>query len=239
MAEKSIRILIVEDDEGNALLEQKVLSDHFRDCSVDIARNGAECMRLLEQERGYDVVLLDQNLPDTKGLLLFEKYRKAGFGIPTIIVTGAGNEEIAVEATKMGAYDYVVKAVDLGYLQTLPSVIQKSLARRRMEEELKEARAKEIELERLEAVHEIVVSLSHEINNPLCVILGTAELILMRAQQFDGETVNELKRIEQQAQRIKELTHKLNEIDHLYTTSYIEGCTMIDIEKSAEGAEAK
>jgi len=232
--EKSIRILIVEDDEGNALLEQDTVSDHFRDCSVDIARNGAECMKLLKQ-KDYDVILLDQNLPDTKGLSLFEKCRKAGFDIPTVMVTGTGNEEIAVEAMKMGAHDYIVKTIDLGYLKTLPLVIQKSLARRRMERELEEARTKEIELERLKAVREIVVSLSHEINNPLCVVLGIAQLMLLRARQFDRKTVDQLKSIEQQAQRIQELTHKLNQIDRLYTTSYAEGCTMIDIERSAGG----
>lgn len=234
MAEESFRVLIVEDDEGNALLEMEAINGHFRDCSIDIARDGAECMRLLGQKE-YDIILLDQGLPDIRGLSLFEKYRKAGYDIPTVMVTGTGNEEIAVEAVRLGAYDYIIKTVDLGYLKTLPLAVQKSIARRQMEQEVQRARAKEIELERLRAVREIAVSLSHEINNPLCAILGTVQLVLSHSQQFDEDTVDDLKIIEQQTKRIKELMARLRRIDHLYTTTYLKECSMIDIAKSAGG----
>ncbi|RKY57687.1 MAG: hypothetical protein DRP95_06700, partial [Candidatus Latescibacterota bacterium] len=115
------RILIVDDDRGNALLAKEAIEGYFGNCSVDIAGNGKECMRLLGQ-KAYDVILLDQSLPDVEGLLLFNKYKKAGFDIPTVMVTGTGNEEIAVEAMKAGGYDYVVKTAGLGDWKTLPFV---------------------------------------------------------------------------------------------------------------------
>lgn len=233
---KPIRVLIVDDDRGNALLAEEAIVSYFGDCSVDIASNGEECMRLLSQNV-YDVILLDQSLPDIEGLLLFDKYKKAGFDIPTVMVTGTGNEEIAVEAMKAGVYDYVVKTADLGYLKTLPFVVQESLRRRQMEEELERAREREVELERLKAVREIVITLSHEINNPLTVILGAVELMLMHSRKFDDETVAQLKMIEMNAQRIKKLVHKLNKINRLYTTPYLGKEMMIDVERSAKGDE--
>ncbi|RLG54533.1 MAG: hypothetical protein DRN95_08640 [Candidatus Hydrothermarchaeota archaeon] len=226
-----VRILIVDDDRGNALLAKEAIEGYFGNCSVDIAGDGKECMRLLSQ-KAYDVILLDQSLPDTEGLVLFNRYRKAGFDIPTVMVTGTGNEEIAVEAMKAGVYDYVVKTADLGYLKTLPFVVQESLRRRRMEREIEKAREREIELERLKAVREIVITLSHEINNPLTVILGAVELMLMHSRKFDDETVTQLKMIERNAQRIKELVHKLNKINRLYTTPYLGKEMMIDVERS-------
>ncbi|HID11985.1 MAG TPA: response regulator [Candidatus Latescibacteria bacterium] len=112
------RILIVDDDRGNALLAKEAIASYFGNCSVDIAGDGKECMRLLGQ-KAYDVILLDQSLPDVEGLLLFNNYKKAGFDIPTVMVTGTGNEEVAVEAMKAGVYDYVVKTADLGYLKEI------------------------------------------------------------------------------------------------------------------------
>ncbi|RKY62574.1 MAG: hypothetical protein DRP95_01260 [Candidatus Latescibacterota bacterium] len=233
-----IRVLIVDDDEGNAILAREAISSYFENCSVDIACDGEECMRLLGQKT-YDVILLDQTLPDIEGLSLFDKYKKAGFDVPTVMVTGTGNEEIAVEAMKAGVYDYVVKTADLGYLKTLPFVVQESLRRRQMERELEEARMREVELERLKAVREIVVTLSHEINNPLTVILGTVELMLMRSHKFDEKTVAQLRRIEKHTRRIRDLVHKLNNISQLYTKPYLGKEMMIDVEKSAGNGERR
>ena len=102
----------------------------------------------------------------------------------------------------------------------------------RMEEELEKARLEEIEMERFKAVTEMAVSLSHEINNPLCVISGTAQLMLMRSEELDEDIVNQLKTIWEQSKRIGALTLKLTLIESVITTPYAQGLTMIDIEKS-------
>lgn len=57
--------------------------------------------------------------------------KSEGCEIPLIIVTGAGNEEIAVEAMKRGAYDYIVKSPDPGYIEILYLVIKQSVERHR------------------------------------------------------------------------------------------------------------
>ena len=105
--------------------------------------------------------------------------------------------------------------------------------RNRMEEELNKARLEEIEMERFKAVTEMAVSLSHEINNPLCVISGTAQLMLLHSKELDKDVVDQLETIWQQSKRIGALTLKLTKIESLITTPYAQGLTMIDIGKSA------
>ena len=232
MAEEHLRILIVEDDEGNALLAEDALSDYFTNCSVDIAASGKACLERLRGNGKYDAMLLDQNLPDAKGTTLFKQSAEEGVGVPTIMVTGAGNEEVAVAAMKLGAYDYIVKTADLGYLKMLPLAVEKSIEKRNMEAQLEEARKKEIELERLRAVQQIAISLSHEINNPLTSIMGMAQLLLMTPETFDEESIAQLKWIEDSAKRIAHITRKLNELERLEVTSYVGKDSMIDIERS-------
>jgi len=233
MAEELIRILVVEDDEGNALLAEDALRDYFADCSVDFAASGKACLERLRGNGKYDAMLLDQNLPDMKGIAIFEQLVEEGVRIPTIMVTGAGNEEVAVAAMKLGAYDYIVKTADLGYLKMLPLAVEKSIEKRNMEAQLEEARKQEIELERLRAVQEITISLNHEINNPLTSIMGIVQLLLTTPEKFDEQSVKLLKLIEVSAERIADITRKLNKLERLEVTSYVEGYSMIDIERSA------
>jgi signal transduction histidine kinase/CheY-like chemotaxis protein len=87
------------------------------------------------EEGDYDVVAVDQNMPVLSGLEVIRLMASQGELPPMIMVTGTGDEETAVEAMKLGAGDYIVKDVDGGYLELLPTVIQQVLHRRRLTEE--------------------------------------------------------------------------------------------------------
>jgi len=133
---KPIRILYMEDDTGLARLVQK----RFERIGyvVDIAPDGEKGLALLERGN-YDIVVLDQNMPGYNGLEILRIMALRGPLPPTIMITGAGNEEIAVKALKLGAYDYIVKEVGSGYLGLLPSVIERALQKRRLTEEKQQA----------------------------------------------------------------------------------------------------
>jgi len=77
-----------------------------------------------------DCVLLDYRLPDGDGLDCLRKIRQRHPDVPVIIITGAGSEEIAVEAMKLGATDYVVKHGK--YVLTVPVVVREALGRREL-----------------------------------------------------------------------------------------------------------
>ena len=125
---ESIRILYIEDDPGLARLMQKRLGR--AGYAVDIAADGKEGVARYHADP-YDVVLVDQSLPIHDGLEVIRILGSNGSLPPTIMITGTGDERVAVEAMKLGADDYIVKDVEGGYLNLLPSVIKKALQQRR------------------------------------------------------------------------------------------------------------
>ena len=128
----AVRILCMEDDAGLA----RLLARHLerQGYSVDIARDGGEGLALLEKAP-YAVVLLDYHMPSMSGTDVLRKLAEHRPQPSTIMLTGEGNAEVAVEALKLGAADYLVKDAGAQYLELLPVVIQQVLAKRRLEEE--------------------------------------------------------------------------------------------------------
>jgi len=139
MAEsKPIRILYMEDDPGLARLFKKRLER--AGYVVDIARDGEEGLAMYEAG-SYDVVATDQHMPVQTGLEVIRILAARGPLPPMIMVTGTGSEQIAVEAMKLGAGDYIVKDIEGGYLELLPTVIERVLQQRRLVEEKQRAEA--------------------------------------------------------------------------------------------------
>jgi PAS domain S-box-containing protein len=130
MAEsEQIRILCMEDDPGLARLVQKRLER--AGYAVDLAHDGGEGLAMYTTG-SYDVVVVDQAMPVHDGLEVIRILASQGPLPPTIMITGGGNEQIAVEAMKLGARDYIVKDVEGGYLDLLPTVIEQVLQRQRL-----------------------------------------------------------------------------------------------------------
>jgi signal transduction histidine kinase/DNA-binding response OmpR family regulator len=133
---ESIRVLYMEDDVGLARLLQKRLQQ--AGCVVDIAPDGEQGLAMYE-DGNYDVVAVDQNMPVHSGLEVIRIMATQGALPPMIMVTGTGDEQTAVEAMKLGAGDYIVKDVDGGYLELLPTVIEQVLHQRQLAEEKRRA----------------------------------------------------------------------------------------------------
>ncbi len=141
-----LSILLMEDDEGHARLFQKRMEQEGH--AVDLARDGSEGLVMLDAGR-YDLVVLDYNMPFKSGLEVLRTLVGRDSFPPVMFIAGSGDEEVAVEAMKNGASDYIVKDVDGGYLDLLPSVIRKVIRQRRLaqeksrgEEKLKESEEK-------------------------------------------------------------------------------------------------
>ncbi|MBN1991437.1 MAG: response regulator [Anaerolineae bacterium] len=129
---ESIRILYMEDDVGLARLLQKKLER--AGYIVDLAHDGVKGLAMYQAGR-YDVVAVDQKMPGHDGLEVIRMLAASGPLPPTIMITGTGNERIAIEAMKLGAGDYIVKDVEGGYFDLLPSVIEQVLAQQRLIQE--------------------------------------------------------------------------------------------------------
>jgi diguanylate cyclase (GGDEF)-like protein/PAS domain S-box-containing protein len=133
----------MEDDPALSVLLQKSLQR--QGFIVDTAANGEEGIAMAGAAP-YDVLLVDYNMPFLGGIEVLRALTWKGTFPPTIIVTGEGNVEVAVEALKLGAADYIVKDVEMKYLKLLPMVIDQVLYKQqlvkesqRMEETVRES----------------------------------------------------------------------------------------------------
>ena len=126
---KPTRILYMEDDPGMARLFKKKLER--MGYSVDLARDGEEGLNMYDAG-SYDLVAVDHHLPVYDGLEVIRTLASRGNLPPMIMITGTGDEEVAVEAMKLGAGDYVVKDAEGGYLDLLPTVIDHLLTKQRL-----------------------------------------------------------------------------------------------------------
>jgi len=134
--EKPTRVLYMEDDEGLAqLLKKRLERQGF---SVDLAANGEEGLRMFDPD-DHQIIAVDQNMPILDGLEVIKILASYAAIPPIVMVTGTGDERVAVEAMKLGARDYIVKDVDGGYLELLPSVIKQVLYEQRLVDEKREA----------------------------------------------------------------------------------------------------
>ena len=138
MAATPVRILIIDDDVGQARLAQRALER--AGYTVEVAGDGDTGLAL-HGARAYDVLMVDHQMPGTGGLDVLRTLATWGALPPTIMVTGHGDEAIAVEAMKLGAGDYLVKDVEGRYLTLLPTVVARILYQQRLLEEKRQAEA--------------------------------------------------------------------------------------------------
>lgn len=131
-ANGAIKILHVEDDEVLHLAILRFIEKRNLPYVVDRVATFAKAAGNAANA-GYDVVLLDHLLPDGTGLELLGKFN----GTPVIYLTGVSNINIAVEAMKNGACEYLIKDRDCGFLDLLPVAIEKVLGKVRLEREHK------------------------------------------------------------------------------------------------------
>lgn len=109
-AKKTLRVLVIDDDPNDSeLYSQYLLNDTEYDYQLSHAETGEEGLVALKASN-YDCILLDFHLPDYTGVELIDKLNAiSNSRIPILMLTGAGSEDIAVEAMRAGAADYLPK----------------------------------------------------------------------------------------------------------------------------------
>ena len=126
------RLLYVEDNHTAARLFQIKLQQEGY--VVDLAKSGSEGLAMLERNE-YDLIALDQNIPDRSGLEILQTLTARRSTPPIIMIMAQNDTKTAVEAMKLGASDYVVKGLHNEYLQLLPAVVRQTLDKRKLEHE--------------------------------------------------------------------------------------------------------
>lgn len=118
------RILYIEDDPALGEMFTLVMSE--KGYAVDVALTGEDGLAM-HAGAPCDLVVVDYQLPGISGIEVMRKLLIADRDLPVIMVTGQGNERLAVEALKLGAYDYVTKDGEGLFLKLIPSIIQSAL----------------------------------------------------------------------------------------------------------------
>lgn len=136
---KELQILLVEDNIDHSRLMTVMMKKYLPNAHITIAKSGAECLELVTHE-SFHIIILDYELPMMSGLETLIEINKRKIQVPVVFVTGKGDELVAVNAMKQGAYDYIIK--DKGYMYILPKVIQKAIEKHELEAKLSESERK-------------------------------------------------------------------------------------------------
>ncbi|MCA9188918.1 MAG: hybrid sensor histidine kinase/response regulator [Pirellulaceae bacterium] len=196
-----MRILLIEDNPGDAELVRKALSD----CTTLHELQWVTRLRdAIDNDtlNRFNVILADLSLPDSSGLDTVKKLRSVYHDFPIIVLTSLANDSVAIEAIKEGAQDYLVK--DQVDSDRLERSVRYAVQRQRMRAEndrllrdLQDSKTmlerKNQRLERLcETAQQFVDNVSHEFRTPLTVIMEYASLL---REGITGEVNDEQRRL--------------------------------------------
>jgi two-component system NtrC family response regulator len=136
---ETIHILVIDDEASIRRLAEKELgSEHRRITAVGTAREAFKTFK----EKSFDVVMLDMRLPDGDGMDLLARFQDLAPEVQVVIITGFGDVDNAVQAMKLGAYDYITKPFDLDRLEL---IIEKAFQKASLQRENRLLRHKQSE----------------------------------------------------------------------------------------------
>jgi signal transduction histidine kinase len=216
MAVKRFTILLVEDNPGDARLIQEslreVAGDHFDVETADRLASAVERLR----DGDVDAVLLDLALPDSSGRDTFARAKSAAPDVPIIVLTGLGDEALALKMVQEGAQDYLVK-VDLSgnvLSRSIRYAIERGMTDqhvRKLNVDLEQkVRARTAELEAAnEELEAFTYSVSHDLRAPIRHINGFAGVLMESADRLDAEARECVEGIHGAARRMAAMTEDL------------------------------
>jgi DNA-binding NarL/FixJ family response regulator len=216
------RILIIDDDEQFRFAQKRILRRIAIRPGVITeileAADGDGAMTIL-QNTAVDCILLDNDMPGGTGLFWLQKILAVSKDQAIVMLTGHGSEQLAVEAMKKGAMDYLVKgSITPEEMQrAILNAIEKIDLRRTIDaqhDQLMEADRQRVMIESLGAA-------CHHIGQPATVI--SAYLQLMKTRETDSEMKEMIDSCQQASDAMTEILKKLLQVSQYRTVPYLSG----------------
>ncbi len=215
------KILIVDDSPNTIHTIGQILGSlHFE---LSIAKSGKECLETLEKIKP-EMILLDIIMPDINGIevckIIRQKYDASK--MPIIFITASPDDQNLAEAFQAGCNDFIRKPINETELKTRvrSTLEQQELAKRILQDE------------KLVSILEMAGAVCHELNQPLQVVLGYAELLINK-YSADTPGYDYVEKIIKHSLEMSSITKKLKKITKYETKKYIGQSQIIDIEKSS------
>ena len=218
------RILIAEDDAVQARLDEALA----RAAGCDVIGTVPDGATAVARAAEADVLILDYQLEDSRtGLDVLREVRERAYSVKVVMTTAHGSEKVAAEALRLGADDYLMK--DGAFADLLPTVLRRVLRLREIEQELKQAHADVVAAQRKAAIAEIIVAVSHEMNNPLMAVRAELELLKLDGANLPDRARAGVTSAIVQLDRISAVLKKLAKHSSDATISYVGGTKMTDL----------
>ena len=203
MEKEHIRVLLVEDNPGDARLVQELLAE-----ATGVQFDAVWAQRLdegIEQKKAgeFDVVLLDLGLPDSSGLETYQNMYFAASESPIVVLTGQDDQELGITALQAGAQDYLPKGLGL-VAETLVRTLRYAVERHRQQNALDEIKDMLLQAQAAENV-------GVEIREPLGTISKIARKL---SQQLADDHPQRalVTNLSQEIQRIEDIVGNLGEL---------------------------
>ena len=222
------RVLIVDDDTALLQALPQAIALRMENTQVDTADSAFGALQQV-QENEYDAIVSDIKMPGMDGITLIEKLQILCPEIPTLLITGHGERDLAIRALRVGAYDFIQKPIDRDYfVSSLQRAIQTRLMRRQIAEQQAalEQYTHQLEQTVTERTRELVEAnaakdvfmsmVSHELKTPLTTLKGITQMLSRRIQRGAGIEPRNLTLLENSVRRMERL------VNDLLSTSSIE-----------------
>ena len=200
--QNSMRLLIVEDSEDDAALLLLLLRQAGFEINSERVDSAGALARALNEN--WDIIISDHSMPHFSGTEALKTVRARDADVPFIFVSGTIGEDVATDAMRTGAQDYVMKT----NLKRLVPAVQRELRDAGERKERRRLDRRVQQLQKYEAIGRLVGGIAHDFNNMIGAILGWAEMGCEETQPGNG-LHNRFQKIRDQSVRAGKLTSQL------------------------------
>jgi signal transduction histidine kinase len=228
------QILLVDDDLALLQALPQALSLRMDHIEIDTCDSALEALEQI-QEHDYDAIVTDIKMPGMDGLALLEKLHELRPETPTLLITGHGEHELAVQALRGGAYDFIQKPIDRDYVvAALHRAIQTHQLQRQVREHQRALELHAQSLERVvqnrtrelvqanEAKDKFLSMVSHELRTPLTSLKVRIQVLRRQRDRIGDDIVSlGLEDMERSLSRLEVLINDLLDASLVETNMFV------------------